>query len=545
MNHKNTTLAIVLPLLLAIVFIGGFYLGGFTSGGSNEPIFIQGNTTKLNLLLNLIEEEYVDEVEKNNLIEDIIPLALKQLDPHSIYIPARDYEEVNAPLRGNFEGIGVQFNIQNDTVLIVRTIPGGPSEKVGILPGDRIITINDSAFAGQSIENDDVINKLKGEKGTTVTVGIERRGIDGLLEFEIIRDEIPLTSLDVAYMMNNTTGYIRINKFSRTTYDEFMQAANDLHASGMEKVVIDLRSNSGGYLEMATEIADEFLRSEQLIVYTQGKARPRRNYFATRKGNCHNDEVVVLLDTWSASASEILAGAIQDNDRGIIVGQRSFGKGLVQETTQFSDGSAVRLTIARYYTPTGRCIQKPYQDGMDDYIMDIQNRYLHGEMEHPDSIEHPDSLKYTTPGGRTVYGGGGIMPDIFVPMDTTKWSQYYSDVLNRGLIYQFSLAYSDNNREKLNHFKNYENLINYLDSQNILDRFIEYTTGNNITPPTNEALNASAVAIENRIYAYISRNIIGEEPFYRIINQHDPVVQKAIDAFGIDSLQVWLQPPGK
>ncbi|HES59716.1 MAG TPA: S41 family peptidase, partial [Caldithrix sp.] len=419
MDTKNSKLSIYAPLVLAVVFALGIYLGNLLNFQSKDnKISLKSEPNKLDLIIDLIESDYVDTVSTSDLIEEAVPYILKNLDPHSIYIPAKDLKQVNEPLEGNFEGIGVQFNLLNDTILVINTISGGPAEKVGLMAGDKIITINDSLFAGKKITNEDVIKNLKGEQGTTVKVGVARIGFDKLLSFEITRNKVPLYSVDVAYMMSEDIGYVKISAFARTTYDEFMQAVNNLHKQGMKKIVLDLRSNTGGYLDAAISIIDEFLEKDKLIVYTEGKARPRYEYKATKNGACLKDELVVLIDSWSASASEIVAGAIQDNDRGTIVGRRSFGKGLVQESSYFRDGSALRLTIARYYTPTGRSIQKSYSKGNDEYELDLLHRYENGEFESADSTVFADSLKFVTKGGKIVYGGGGIMPDVFVAVDT-------------------------------------------------------------------------------------------------------------------------------
>jgi len=428
-SEKTNKNSVYLPIIIFLSIAIGFLLGKLVYQ-NNEFVLISENskTDKLSNLLHLIENNYVDSVDMDALIEIVIPKVLEELDPHSIYIPKEDYAEMQESLNGSFEGIGVQFNVQNDTILIIAVISGGPSEKEGLLPGDRIITINDSIFAGQNITSDDVIKNLKGEKGTDVTLGIKREGFDKLLEFTITRDKIPLYSVDASYMVNDKIGYIKVSRFAQTTYAEFMEGVYKLKNEGMQKLIIDLRGNSGGYLIEATDIADEFLPEEDMIVFTQGQARPKSEYYATRNGECGDIEVIVLVDTWSASASEILSGAIQDNDRGLIIGRRTFGKGLVQEPIDFPDGSSIRLTVARYYTPTGRSIQKPYEDDIDDYNFEIFERIEKGELEHIDSTLFADSLKYYTPEGKIVYGGGGITPDIFVGIDTTEYSQYYSDI---------------------------------------------------------------------------------------------------------------------
>ncbi|MCK4749376.1 MAG: PDZ domain-containing protein, partial [Bacteroidales bacterium] len=354
------------------------------------------------------------------------------------------------PLEGNFSGIGVMFNMQDDTVFIINTTLNGPSEKVGILAGDRIVRVNDSLVAGVKMPSNDIVDMLKGKRGTRVTVSIGRRGIEELLDFEITRDRIPIASVDLAYMITDDVGFIKISEFSKTTAQEFLSAVDTLNDQGMKQLILDLRWNGGGFMNAATDIADQFLTAGTPIVYTEGHSQPRKNILATAKGELLQHELIILIDERSASASEILAGAIQDNDRGLILGRRSFGKGLVQQQTMFSDGSALRLTIARYYTPTGRSIQKPYENGLDDYIHEVYDRFERGEFIYADSIKFADSLKFTTPGGKTVYGGGRIMPDIFVPFDTTLYTDYFTRVSSRGLIYRYAFKYADQNRNNMN-----------------------------------------------------------------------------------------------
>ncbi|RMG76128.1 MAG: S41 family peptidase, partial [Bacteroidetes bacterium] len=427
-------------------------------------------------MINYIKEEYVDSVNVKELEEKTIQYLLQELDPHSYYIPAKDLQSMNEPIEGEFEGIGIEFRIINDTVVVINPIGGGPSEKVGIMPGDRIVSVNDSIIAGTGITNRDIMNLLRGKKGTEVKVGIKRNGSDEILSFNIVRDKIPINSIEAAYMIDDETGYIKLSRFSRTSHEEFVNAAEKLLEQGMKKLIFDLTGNGGGLLEAAVDIADEFLPDKTLIVYTEGKARPRRSYYATSKGILEDIPVAVLIDEGSASASEIVAGAIQDNDRGIIIGRRSFGKGLVQEPSTWPDGSAIRLTIARYYTPTGRSIQRPYDKGVEKYHEDYYNRLNNGELITPDSIHFPDSLKYTTPKGKTVYGGGGIMPDIFVPIDTAHRTFYLSDLIYKGVIRQYAFDKIDKNRREwiskypnIQVFKN-----NYLISDKELKEFIKY-----------------------------------------------------------------------
>jgi carboxyl-terminal processing protease len=427
MNRNNSGRSILLPLLLAATLVLGIMLGLYLPRHSDiaQHSGLWSRNDKINNILNLIESNYVDSVNRNDLVEAAIPAILKKLDPHSVYIPARDLARANEPLQGNFEGIGISFNMATDTILVISTIPGGPSEKLGLLPGDKILYVNDSLVAGKGISDEKIMSMLKGPRGTDVKVRILRKGHKELLSFDITRDKIPIYSVDVAYMVNNNTGYIKINSFAMTTFAEFMQGLKELKSQGMTKLIIDLRGNSGGIMEAAIQIANQFLKKDQLIVYTKGRTQPRNEARATGDGEFETGDLVILVDEWSASASEILAGALQDNDRGTIIGRRSFGKGLVQEPVQFTDGSGMRLTIARYYTPTGRSIQKPYKDGFDEYYEDLSTRYSRHEFENSDSIHFDKLLKFTTPGGKIVYGGGGIMPDKFVPYDTLGFSPYF------------------------------------------------------------------------------------------------------------------------
>lgn len=531
-EYNNSRKQYLLPILFALTLAIGMVLGNLLKKDSGQQQvtvnYDNQPDNKLSLILDIIDKDYVDPVDEEEIIENTIPKMLSELDPHSIYIPAEEMQEYTEPLQGNFEGIGVQFNLREDTIYVVNTIPGGPSEKVGILPGDRIVTINDSVFAGKNISNRDVMKALKGPKGSKVEVGIKRRGEKNLLDFEIFRDEIPLYSVDISYMIDDNIGYIKINKFSSTTYNEFVEGIKKLKEKGLKKLIVDLRRNSGGYLEPATDIADEFLDKGKLIVYTQGNARPKYEYFATSNDLCSEYDVAVLIDEGSASASEILAGAIQDNDRGIIIGRRSFGKGLVQQPTEFTDGSAMRLTIARYYTPTGRCIQKPYNNGSEDYYHEIIERYENGEFEERDSIHLPDSLQYETPGGNIVYGGGGIMPDIFVPLDTLGISEYFNKITRKGLIYRFALDYTDKKRQSLNKFNDYEALNRHLNGQNLLPKFVLYSEKHGVEKDAL-GIETSKELILLQIKAYIARNIFGNEGFYPIINQDDATVKMAIN----------------
>ena len=521
-----------MPLILAIVLIAGMLIGvKLVDRTGDRSMFVYPKTDKLSGVLNFIEMEYVDSVSKDQLVEQTIPALLENLDPHSVYIPAKDLQRVTEPLEGNFEGIGIQFNMLNDTVVVIQTISGGPSERIGIMPGDRIVTIDDSVVAGINLPDEEIVSRLRGLRETKVRVGVKRQPIDGLMEFEITRDRIPLYSVDVAYMIDDETGYIKISQFSRTTFREYMEAAERLNAKGMKKLILDLRGNGGGYMEQATSIADQFLEEGRLIVYTEGKASPRADVYSTSRGINLETEVVVMLDEWSASASEILAGAIQDNDRGLVVGRRSFGKGLVQSQTMFSDGSALRLTVARYYTPTGRSIQKPYDAGSDDYFHDLDRRFLHGEFDEADSISFDDSLKFVTPGGNIVYGGGGIMPDVFVPRDTAGLTVYYNQVVRLGLVYRFAFDYADKNRASLTRFDNAMVLNEYLDRQDLMSDFIDFAQGEGAGRNTVQIARSGEI-IHTQIKAYIARNIIDNEGFYPIISKIDDALQKSIQLIG-------------
>ena len=529
MQYNNKTFTIITPILFAITLILGVLIGNSIDiTNKQDDLVLYPQINKLDAVISYIEEEYVDSISKNDIIEKTIPIILQQLDPHSIYIPAKDLEEMNEPLEGNFDGIGVMFNIQNDTIMVINTVPKGPSEKVGVKAGDRIVMVNDSVVAGIGINSNDVVRLLKGKSGTKVKIGIRRKGITDIISFDIIRDKIPLESVDVEYMLTSDIGYIKVNKFARTTLDEFIKGVSDLKSKGMKKIVVDLRSNSGGYMDAATNIADLFLEKGKLIVYTKGRRRDKSETWSTSRGLLKNDAVVILIDEWSASASEILAGAIQDNDRGEIIGRRSFGKGLVQEPTFFSDGSGLRLTIARYYTPTGRCIQKPYSGNFEDYYNDIGARYVHGEFSKRDSISFPDSLKFTTVGGKIVYGGGGIMPDYFIPVDTNGVSVFLTTVVSKGLVYKFAFNYSDKNRLKLSKYTGWKSLNRYLDKQNLMSKFITFVKENDIKIDMND-VNISKELVLTHLKGYIARNIMDDEGFYPIIYRNDKTIKKAIE----------------
>ncbi|HKK61272.1 MAG TPA: S41 family peptidase [Bacteroidales bacterium] len=548
-KNKRDKLIIFGPIIVAAALVIGIVLGNlFTQvrvksiiskeitkqtgkrrfGGSSQGFGFAPKNDKINSALYYVLNDYVDSVPMKKITENVIPSILENLDPHSVYIPARDFKKYNEPLTGNFSGIGVQFNMNEDTVAIISTISNGPSEMVGIMPGDRIVEVEDRLVAGVNMPSDSIVSMLKGKKGTSVSIKVKRRGEPELLDFEIIRDDIPLYSVDVHYMINEELGYIKISTFAQTTYQEFMAAVQELKTEGMKKLIVDLRTNGGGIMDAAINITDQFLEDRKLIVYTQGRSRPRKNEYSTSKGMLKNDKLVVMMDEFSASASEILAGAIQDNDRGLIVGRRSFGKGLVQEQMSFSDGSAIRLTVAKYYTPTGRSIQKPYENGREEYYSDISRRYLHGEFENEDSISFNDSLKFITPGGKTVYGGGGIMPDLFVPVDTTYYSDYLRRATNLGLIHRFAFHYTDLHRENLEAFSSSEEILNYVDDTSIKNQFIRFAESKGLETDYKD-LKISEDFILTQIQAYIARNVIDNVGYYPIMKELDAGLQAAID----------------
>lgn len=521
-----------IPIIIAVSIVAGIFIGTFYANrfsGSPQGIGRTGSSNKINGLLRIIDDQYVDTVNMSELIDDAMPQILRELDPHSSYIPAKDLQAVNDDLRGSFSGIGVQFTIQQDTIHISDVISGGPSEKVGIMPGDRIVEIDDSAFVGKIVTNNESMKRLKGPKGSEVKLGIFRQGEKELLHFTIIRDDIPNKSIKAAYMINDQYGYINIEKFGETTYPEMLIALAQLHQQSCKGVIIDLRGNTGGYMGAAIQMVNEFLPKGKLIVYTEGRKCPREDYPSNGTGSSQQMPLIVLLDEGSASASEIFAGAIQDNDRGTIIGRRSFGKGLVQQPIEFNDGSAIRLTIARYYTPSGRCIQKPYHKGKDEnYELDIINRYEHGEFFSQDSIKQDESHIYYTSLGRPVYGGGGIMPDIFVPQDTTGVTSYFSMAVNRGLTIQFSFQYTDKNRLKLQKYENADDLLKYLKTQNILEKFAQFAESKGLKR-RNILMNKSKALFERNLYGNIIYNMLNMEEYMKFLNQSDKTVLKAVE----------------
>lgn len=524
-SNRFTPVVIAVSIVLGIL-IGTFYAKHFAG---NRLGIINGSSNKLNALLRIVSDQYVDTVNMADLVEEAMPQILAELDPHSTYIPAQKLEEVNAELEGSFSGIGIQFTIQNDTIHVNAVIQGGPSEKVGLMAGDRIVTVDDSLFVGKKLTNERAMRSLKGPKGSMVKLGVKRTGEKDLLSFNITRGDIPQNTVDAAYMLNDRIGYIKVSKFGRTSHVELLNALAQLNHKQCKGLIVDLRGNTGGYMEAAIRMVNEFLPEGKLIVYTQGRKYPRAEEFANGTGSCQQMPLVVLIDEGSASASEIFTGAIQDNDRGTIIGRRSFGKGLVQQPIDFSDGSAIRLTIARYYTPSGRCIQRPYENGKDrNYELDLYNRYEHGEFFSRDSIKQNEKERFSTSLGRTVYGGGGIMPDIFVPQDTIGVTSYLTTVLARGLTIQYTFEYTDKNRQKLNEFETEEKLLGYLKRQGLVDQFVRFAEKKGVKR-RNILIQKSHKLLEKNIYGNIIYNMLGLEAFLKYFNQSDETVKKGIE----------------
>lgn len=520
-----------MPILIAVCLVAGILIGTFYANhfSGNKLGIINTSSNKLNALLRIIDDQYVDTVKMNDLVEQAMPLILSELDPHSSYIPAKDMEEVSADLKGSFSGIGIQFTIQDDTIHINSVIQGGPSEKVGLMAGDRIVSVDDSAFVGKIVTNNEAMKRLKGKKGSKVKLGIFRQGEKDILQFTVVRGDIPVKSIDAAYMIDEKFGYIKANKFGETTYTELLIALAQLNQADCEGIIMDLRGNTGGYMAAAIQMVNEFLPNNRLIVYTQGRKSPREDYNSNGTGSSQKMPLVVLVDEGSASASEIFAGAIQDNDRGTIIGRRSFGKGLVQQPIEFSDGSAIRLTIARYYTPSGRCIQKPYEKGKgEEYELDLLTRYEHGEFFSADSIKQNTKEIYHTRLGRTVYGGGGIMPDIFVPQDTTGMTSYFRMAANRGMIIRYTFEYTDQNRNKLSEFETPDKLESYLKTQNVLDKFATWAEKKGLKR-RNLMMLKSKKLFETALYGNIIYNMLGMEAYIQYLNKSDKTVQKALE----------------
>ena len=543
--YKNSKHTILFPLLLAAGIVLGVFLGqlvGRNRAESQIRNIVNRSTLQLNNKIMqtcmLVEHQFVDSISIDSLSELVIPLMMKELDPHSVYIPAREMQQVNEPLEGEFDGIGVVFNAATDTVIVLNVIPNGPSAKAGIVAGDRIIEVNDTLVAGVKMPQDAIVKRLRGRRGTEVKLSLKRHGIDELVDVKVVRDAIPINSVESAFMVNDDTGFIRLSQFARTSYEEIMRAMFSLRQQGMKRLIFDLRGNAGGFMDQAILIANEFLPAGQLIVYTEDRNGKQTKQFTDGKGGSTDIAIVVLIDEDSASSSEILAGAVQDNDRGTIVGRRSFGKGLVQSQIPYNDGSALRLTVARYYTPTGRSIQKPYKKGDgQDYNMDIVRRYQNNEFFSADSIHFADSLRFTTPKGKTVYGGGGIMPDVFVPLDTTHVTKYYVEVSGRNILYRYTIEYADKHREALNKITTLAELDSlFAADKTLFTDFVNYASKQGVRPNPKEVAKSREV-IEAQLKAYIGRNtVLKDNAFYYNIFPIDNVVHKALEIISAEPL---------
>ena len=536
--YRNSKHTILFPLILAAGIVLGILLGQFVGRNRAESQLrtlmsrsgLQ-TTNKIMQTCALIEHQFVDSISMDSLSELVIPLMMQELDPHSVYIPARQMQAVNEPLEGEFDGIGVSFNAATDTVLVLSVIPNGPSAKAGLAAGDRIIKVNDTLVSGVKMAQDDIVKRLRGPRGTEVKLSLERRGIEDLVDVTVVRDAIPIKSIESAFMVTPDLAFIRLSQFARTSHTELMEALQRLRGEGMTKLIFDLRGNSGGYMDQAILIANEFLPEGELIVYTEDRNKHQIKEFSDGRGTATDIALAVLIDEGSASSSEILAGAVQDNDRGTIVGRRSFGKGLVQHQIPYADGSALRLTVARYYTPTGRSIQKPYVNGDEyDYEMDIVRRYRNNEFFSADSIHFADSLRFVTPKGKVVYGGGGIMPDIFIPMDTTDLTPYYMEVSGRNILYRYTLDYADRHRDALNAVHTIPELTALLDSdKSLFDDFVRYAAAQGVAPVARDIARSRKV-MEAQLRAYIGRNTpLESDGFYYNIFPIDNVVSRTIE----------------
>lgn len=527
----------ILPTLTILFLLAGFLIGNAVSNKVNAQRFIVQNgqlysaTGKADQLLQMMEQMYVDPINVDSITDEVMQEFVERLDPHSAYIPKKDLEMVNSELSASFSGIGIQFSIQSDTIQVVAVISGGPSEGVGLLAGDKIVEVDDSAFVGKKINNEKVMHTLRGEKGTKVKLGVKREGVGEMLYYTITRGDIPIHSVDAKFMIDHQghkIGFVRANKFGENTYDEFISALATLKSKGAEGYIVDLRENSGGFMEQAIRMANEFLSLGNMIVYSEGRSYPRYEARANGAGRFKNVPLVVLIDGFSASASEIFAGAMQDNDRATIVGRRSFGKGLVQQQMPFPDGSAVRLTVARYYTPSGRCIQKPYKMGeQEDYQKDLLDRFEHGEFYSEDSV-HQDTVVYYTTSGRVVHGGGGIMPDVFVGRDTSLYTPYFNVCVNKALTYQFAYDYTNRYRAQLNQYKDWQSLEKHLIAANWINEFVAFAKEKGVEPNA-EQLAKSKPLLQRLVNAYIVRNILGDEGFFPLFERDDEITQKAVE----------------
>lgn len=527
-NKSNRTMPLIMAVCVIIgIMIGSFYANHFSG---NRLSIINSSSNKLNNLLHIVDDQYVDTVDINDLVEKAMPQILAELDPHSVYISAKDVQMENDDLRGSFSGVGIEFSIREDTIHVQNVISNGPAERAGVMAGDKIVTINDTLFVGKKVTNEEAMHRLKGPKDTKVKIGVLRFGEKKLRQITVTRGDIPQKSISATYMIDDKTGYVKIKNFGENTYPEMLIALAQLSQGNFQNLVIDLRGNRGGYLASAVQIVNEFLPKGSLIVYTNGRKSPRQEYRSDGRGSYQHIPLIVLIDEGSASASEILAGAIQDNDRGTIIGRRSFGKGLVQQPISFNDGSMLRLTIARYYTPAGRCIQKPYTSGADkNYEEDLIYRYEHGEYFSQDSIKHTGP-EYHTRIGRAVYGGGGITPDIFIPEDTLGMTSYYKEAAMTGLIIQFGYVYTDNNRKKLGEFDTVDEMAAYLKKQNIVDKFAAYAEQNGLRR-RNLMIHKSHKLLERFVCSRIIYGMLDEQAWTEYLNSYDPTIDKAIEVF--------------
>ncbi|MBO4606571.1 MAG: S41 family peptidase [Prevotella sp.] len=521
-----------MPLMLAVSVVLGILLGSFYANhfSGNRLNIINTGSNRLNNLLRIIDDQYVDSVNMNDLVEKALPQILSELDPHSVYISAKDVQSATDDLRGSFSGVGIEFVIRNDTVRVQNVISGGPAEQSGIIAGDKIISVDDQPFVGEEVTNEEAMHKLKGPRGTKVKVGVMRYGQKQPKVFTITRDDIYTSSISATYMIDDKTGYIKIKNFGDNTYGEMISSLALLGQEGVRNLIIDLRDNVGGYMASAIQIADEFLPKNRRIVYTEGRKQPRQDFMSTGRGSYQDIPLVVLINEGSASASEIFAGAIQDNDRGTVIGRRSFGKGLVQQQIEFPDGSMIRLTVARYFSPSGRCIQKHYTDGKDkEYEEDLLMRYQHGEFFSEDSIKHTGPA-YHTRIGRTVYGGGGITPDIFVPEDTIGITSYYKEAAMSGLILQFAFDYTDENRDKMKSLTTTQELLPYLKRQGLVEKFADYAEKHGLQR-RNLLIQKSHTLLERYIYSRIIYNMLDEQAWMEYLNIDDPAILRSLDVF--------------
>ena len=525
-NDNHTPRYVNVPLLIAFALVLGIFIGSKFASKSTIDL-----DRKINNILGIVADEYVESVNMDSLVELAIPDIIAQLDPHSVYISAIDYEQANEELNGNFCGIGISFQVMEDTINVIEVIPGGPSEKVGIANGDKIISVDGKNFTGEKINPNLVKEQLRGPKNSVVKLGVKRATSAKTLYFTVTRGDIPIKSVDAAYMIDKNTGYVKVNQFGRNTYDEFVTALSVLKNEGAKRYIVDLRGNGGGYMEIAVAMANEFLPKDNLIVSTKGRYKKNdTSVYSDGNGSYQDAEIVVLINEFSASASEIFAGAMQDNDRGLVIGARSFGKGLVQREFKLSDNSAIRLTIARYYTPTGRCIQKDYKLGQAAYERELINRFNNGELDYRDSIKVDKSKMYKTPHGRIVYGGGGIIPDIFVPRDTVGFTSYYYAVVNAGLIQNYVLKYVTAHKAKFKNVKDYKDVIRLLDDNTqLLNDFVNFAAKHDV-PARWYYINQSRDLLLNDLKAFVARDLLGQKAFYPIYNRNDKTIEAALKA---------------